>query len=38
MGAILDVLHDILKDLKIANKYLSEITGKEYKAGRRFKF
>ena len=38
MGAILDVLYDILKEQKIANKYLSELTGKEYKASRRFNF
>jgi hypothetical protein len=27
-----------LKELKITNQYLSEITGKKYKAGGRFDF
>lgn len=38
MGKIAELLFEILKELKITNQYLSEITGKKYKAGRRFDF
>lgn len=38
MGKIAELLFEILKELKIANKYLSELTGTKYKAGRRFDF
>ena len=38
MGKITDLLIAILSELKIMNKYLSDLTGKEYKAGRRFDF
>lgn len=35
---IAELLFEILKELKITNKYLSEMTGKQYKAGMRFDF
>ena len=38
MAKIAELLFEILKELKITNKYLSEMTGKQYKAGRRFDF
>ena len=38
MGKIAELLFEILKELKITNKYLSEMTGKRYTAGRRFDF
>ena len=38
MGKIAELLFEILKELKITNKYLSEMIGKQYRAGRRFDF
>lgn len=38
MGKIAELLFEILKELKKINKQLTEITGKTYKAGRRFDF
>ena len=38
MGKIAELLFEILKELKITNKYLSEMVGKQYTAGRRFDF
>lgn len=36
MREIAQLLYDILCELKIISKQLSEITGKQFKAGRRF--
>lgn len=36
MAKIAELLFEILKELKITNKHLSEITGKQYNAGMRF--
>ena len=38
MAKIAELLFEILKELKITNKDLSEMTGKQYTAGRRFDF
>lgn len=38
MGKIAELLFEILKELKITNKYLSELMGIKYKAGRRVDF
>lgn len=35
MGKIVELLTEILKELKIINRQLSEMTGKQFKAGRR---
>lgn len=36
MGKIFELLAEILKELKIINKQLSELTGKHFVAGKRF--
>lgn len=38
MSRIADLLFDILKELKLIRKHLEVLTGKEYRAGRRFDF
>lgn len=38
MGKIAELLYEILKELKIIRRQLEELTGKQYKAGRRFDF
>jgi hypothetical protein len=38
MAKVIQLLTLILMELKITNQYLSDMTGKRYKAGRRFDF
>lgn len=34
MGKIAELLYDILKELKVANKHLEILSGKQYQASR----
>lgn len=38
VAPVKEVLVEILKELKIIRKHLEVLTGKEYKAGKRFDF
>ena len=38
MSKISELLFEILKELKLIRRQLEDLTGKKYKAGRRFDF